>query len=202
MKKYFLVLMVAILATGMYAIEPITWEGSFSVKKNKGAVATYCINWDNTRCGEIEDGRFVHGSTPLKQWLAAEDKKMISEGKKDEANHVKRWPETCNEVSRYFKEEWNDTFAKNGLRLTNDDSEAQYHLEIVIEGIYFGSMEEAFDWGNTGAIIVGHADLTERSTGKCMTRFNLNHVRGSGHITERFRILLVFHELVEAIEEL
>ena len=39
MKKILLTIVAAIVATGMYAIKPVTLEGTFNVKKCKGAVA-------------------------------------------------------------------------------------------------------------------------------------------------------------------
>ena len=204
MKKIIMTLVAAIVATGMYAIKPITLEGAFNVKKCKGAVATYTINWDGTRCGEIDDGVFVKGSTPINEWLATQDEKKIAEGKAEDANYVRDWASIKNEGDRYFKEEWNDEFGKKGLKLTRNDSEAQYNLDIIIDGLDWGSTAGSmFGWGNAGgAIIIGHADLTDKATGERVARFNINHVQGSGHFTDRFRILLVLHALIEEIEDI
>ena len=199
MKKVLFTLVAMLVATGMYAIKPITLEGSFNVKKCKGAVAVYTINWDGTRCGEIDDGVFVKGSTPINEWLARQDEQKIAEGKAEDANYA-----IMAEGDRYFKEEWNDEFGKKGLKLTRNEADAQYNFDIVIDGLDWGSVAGTmFGWGNAGgAIIIGHADLTDRATGERVARFNINHVQGSGHFTDRFRILLVLHELVEQIEDI
>ena len=69
MKKTLLTLFAVMTAISMFAIKPITLEGNFNVKKCKGCFATYTINWDGTSCGEIDDGVFVKGSTPIAEWL-------------------------------------------------------------------------------------------------------------------------------------
>lgn len=204
MKKILLTIIAAIVTTGMYAIDPITREGKFNVKKCNGAVATYSINWEGTRCGEIADGAFVKGSMPLMEWLAAQDAKKIADGKAEDAIYVQDWPKTQYEAGRYFKEEWNNEFGKKGLRLSDNASEAQYKLEVVINGLDWGSVAGTmFGWGNAGgAIIIGHATLTNLATGERVVRFNINHVQGSGHFTDRFRILLVMRELIDKIDNL
>lgn len=203
MKKVLLTLVATLIATAMFAIKPITLDGSFNVKKCKGSVATYSINWDGTKVGEIDDGVFVKGSMPIKEWLQAKDEEKKAEGKAEDANYVRDWEAIKDEANKYFKEEWNDEFGKKGLRLTNNDSEAQYNIEFVIDGLDWGNVGGMFAWGNAGgAIIIGHADLTDRATGERVARFNINHVQGSGHFTDRFRILLVMHQLVDEIEDI
>lgn len=204
MKKILMTVVAIVFATGMYAIKPITLDGSFNVKKCKGSVATYSLNWDGTRVGEIDDGVFVKGSMPINEWLAAQDEQKKAEGKAEDANYVRDWEAIKDEGVKYFKEEWNDEFGKKGLRLTNNPSEAQYNIEFVIDGLDWGNTATAvFGWGNAGgAIIIGHADLTDIATGERIARFNINHVQGSSHFTDRFRILLVLHQLVEEIEDI
>ena len=202
MKKTLMTLFAVMTAISMFAIKPITMEGSFNVKKCKGAVAVYSINWDGTQCGEIDDGVFVKGGMPIAEWLKAQDDQKIADGKPEDANFVKDWEGIKAEGNRYFKEEWNDEFGKKGLRLTLNESEAQYRFDVVIDKLDWGNVGGVFAWGNAGgAIIVGHADLTDINSGERIARFNINHVQGSGHFTDRFRILLVLHQLVDDIED-
>lgn len=202
MRKIFVTLVAVLVATGMYAIKPITVDGNLNLKKCK-STAVFTINWDGTKCGEIDDGVFVKGSMPIAEWLAAKDAQKIEEGKPEDANFVKDWEGIRSEGNRYFKEEWNDEFGKKGLRLTNNESEAQYRFNLVIEGLDWGSTAGTmFGWGNAGgAIIFGYIDITDIATGERVAKLNINHVQGSGHFSDRFRILLVLHELVEEVED-
>ena len=204
MKKYLFTIAAALMAVSVFAIKPVTLEGNFNVKKNKGAVAWFNINWDNTQCGEIDDGVFVKGSLPIAEWLQKQDEAKIAEGKPEDANFVKDWEGIKAEGDKYFKEEWNDEFGKKGLKLTRNEADAQYRFDIEIEGLDWGSTAGTmFGWGNAGgAIIIGHADISDIKTGEKLATFKLNHVQGSGHFTDRFRILLVLHQLVEDIEDL
>ena len=203
MKKLFVTMLAVITTVSLFAIKPVTLEGNFNVKKNKGAVAVYTINWDNTQCGSIDDGVFVNGSMPIAEWLAARDAQKIEEGKPEDANYVKDWDAIKAEGDKYFKEEWNDEFGKKGLKLTRNEAEAQYRFDVEIEGLDWGNLAGSmFGWGNAGgAIIIGHADISDINTGEKLATFKLNHVQGSGHFTDRFRILLVLHALVEEIED-
>ena len=203
MKKTLITLFAVMTAISMFAINPITLEGKFNVKKSKGAVAVYSINWDGTQCGEIDDGVFVKGGMPIAEWLKAQDDQKIADGKAEDANFAKDWEGIKAEGNKYFKEEWNDEFGKKGLRLTQNESEAQYRFEVVVDKLDWGSTAGTmFGWGNAGgAIIVGHADLTDINSGERVARFIINHVQGPGHVTDRFRILLVLHQLVDDIED-
>lgn len=194
----------ALFAVSAFALKPITHEGNFNVKKNKGAVAVYTLNWDNTQCGEIDDGVFVKGSLPINEWLAAADAQKIADGKPEDANYVKDWDAIKAESDRYFKEEWNDEFAKKGVKLTHNSEEAKYSINIIIEGLDWGSTAGTmFGWGNAGgAIIMGRIDVKDLATGEQIDTFKINHVQGSGHFTDRFRILLVLHQLVDEIDDL
>ena len=204
MKKTLLTLFAIMTAISMFAIKPITLEGNFNVKKCKGAVAVYTLNWDGTQVGEMDDGVFVKGGMPIDEWLKAQDEQKIAEGKSEDANFVRDWSAIKEEGERYFKEEWNDEFGKKGLKLTRNESEAQYRFDVVIEKLDWGNVAgSVFGWGHAGgAIIAGHADLTDINTGERVARFNINHVQGAGHFTDRFRILLVLHQLVDEIEDI
>lgn len=204
MKKTLMTLFAVMTAISMFAIKPVTLEGNFNVKKAKGAVAVYTINWDGTQCGEIDDGVFVKGSVPIAQWLKEKDEQKIAEGKSEDANFVKDWESIKDECDRYFKDEWNDEFGKKGLHLSRNESEAQYRFDVVIEKLDWGSVAGSmFGWGNAGgAIIAGYADLTDINTGERVARFNINHVQGSGHPSDRFRILIVMKQLVDEIEDI
>ena len=205
MKKV-LVTMLAVLTTvSMFAIKPITLEGKFNVKKNKGAVAVYSLNWDNTQVGEIDDGVFVKGSMPINEWLEAMDQQKVAEGKSEDANYVKDWAAIKDEADKYFKEEWNDEFAKKGVKLTHNEAEANYRIDFYFDGLDWGNSAAAvFGFGRSagGAIVMGHADVTDIASGEKVATFKLNHVQGSGHFTDRFRILLVMHQLVDEIDDL
>ncbi len=204
MKKTLMTLFAVMTAISMFAIKPVTLEGNFNVKKAKGAVAVYTINWDGTQCGEIDDGVFVKGSTPIAQWLKEKDEQKIADGKSEDANFVKDWESIKDECDRNFKDEWNDEFGKKGLHLSRNESEAQYRFDVVIEKLDWGSVAGSmFGWGNAGgAIIAGHADLTDINTGERVARFNINHVQGSGHPSDRFRIWIVMKQLVDEIEDI
>lgn len=204
MKRTFFTFLSVLLACSLYAITPITQEGTFNVKRCKGAAATFYIDWDKTMCGEIDEGVFVRKGTPINIWLKQRDELKIADGKPEDANYVKDWIAIQAECVSYFKSEWNGEFGKKGLRLTNNADEAIYHLNIVIDGLdWGGTAGSMFGWGNAGgAVIIGHIDIIERATGKLVTRFNLRHVQGSGHFTDRLRIILVFNQLVAEIEDL
>ena len=204
MKKLFITLLAVLSTISLFAIKPITMEGNFNVKKNKGAVAVYTLDWSKTQCGDIDDGVFVKGSMPIAEWLAAKDEEKKAEGKPEDANYVKDWKDIQTEADKYFKNEWNDEFGKKGLKLTRNESEAQYRFDIVIEKLDWGNIAgSVFGWGHAGgAIIAGHADLTDINSGERVARFNINHVQGAGHFTDRFRILLVLHQLVDDIEDI
>ena len=204
MKKLFISMLALLTTVSLFAIKPITMEGNFNVKKNKGAVAVYSLNWDNTQCGEIDDGVFVKGSMPIAEWLAARDEQKKAEGKPEDANYVRDWQDIQNEADKYFKNEWNDEFGKKGLKLTHNESEAKYRFNIVIEGLDWGNVAGSmFGYGNAGgAIIMGHADIIDIASGEKLASFKINHVQGSGHFSDRFRVLLVFHELVEEFDDL
>lgn len=204
MKKVLVTMVAVLTAVSTFAIKPLTLEGNFNVKKNKGAVAVYTLNWDNTQVGEIDDGVFVKGSTPIAEWLAAQDAKKIEEGKPEDANFVKDWDAIKAEADKYFKEEWNDEFAKKGLKLTHNESEAQYRFDVIIEGLDWGNLTGSlFGWGNAGgAIITGRAEVSDINTGDHIATYKINHVQGSGHFTDRFRILLVIHALIDEFDDL
>ena len=196
-------LLVAMTAISMFAIKPVTLDGKFNVKKCKGAIAVYSISWDGTECGEIDDGVFVNGSMPIAEWLKAQDEKKIADGKAEDANYVRDWDAIKAEGERYFKDEWNDEFGKKGLHLTRNEAEAQYRFDVVIEKLDWGNIGGVFGWGNAGgAIIAGHADLTDIKSGERIARFNINHVQGNSHFSDRLRILLVLHQLVDEIEDI
>ena len=60
-----------------------------------------------------------------------------------------------------------------------------------------------FGFGNAGgAIIFGHAEITDIATGAKVVSYKINHVQGSGHVSDRLRIMLVLHELIEEFEDL
>ena len=204
MKKLFVTMLAALTAVSIFALDPITRDGKFSVKKNKGAVAVYTLNWENTQVGTIDDGVFVKGSMPIAEWLAAQDAQKIADGKPEDANYVKDWENIKAESDKYFKEEWNHEFAKKGLKLTHNEAEAQYRFDIDIEGMDWGNIAGSlFGWGNAGgAIIMGKAVVSDLATGAVITTFKLNHVQGPGHVTDRLRIMLVLHELVEEFDDL
>ena len=205
MKKGFLTIAALFMTVAMFAFDALTIEGNkYNIKKAKGQVAVYNIDWTNTQCGDIDDGAFTNGSLPLMKWLQAQDEKKIAEGKPEDANYVKDWEAIKEEVNKLFKEEWNDEFGKKGLRITRNETEANLKLDIVIDGLYFGNIfGTLFGWGNAGgAIIMGHMDLTDKATGELVQRIKINHVQGSGHFTDRIRIWLVFNELIDEVEDL
>ena len=204
MKKYLLTIAAVLLAAGAFAIQPITQDGQFNLKKNKDAVAVYTIHGGGTQCGDIDDGVFVKGSVPIAEWLAAQDAAKIADGKAEDANYVKDWEAIKEEGDRYFKNEWNDEFGRKGLSITRNESLAQYRFDIFIEGLDWGNIAgSVFGFGNAGgAIIFGHAEITDIATGAKLVSYKINHVQGSGHVSDRLRIMLVLNELVEKFEDL
>lgn len=204
MKKLFVTMLAALTAVSIFALDPLTRDGQFNVKKNKGAVAVFSLNWENTQVGNIDDGVFVKGSMPIAEWLAAQDAQKIADGKPEDANYVKDWDGIKAESDKYFKDLWNDEFAKKGLRLTHNESEAQYRFDIDIEGLDWGSTAGSiFGWGNAGgAIIMGKAVISDIATGATIATYHINHVQGSGHVTDRFRIMFVLHQLIDEFDDL
>jgi hypothetical protein len=191
MKRSLFTLLTILLACSVYAIAPVTREGKFNLKRCHGAVATFYIDWDNARCGEIEDGVFIKSATPIEQWIAQNDT-------------LGEWETTVEECAKYFRNKWNDEFGRRGLRLSFNPDEATYHINLVIDGLDWGNMSGSeFGYGNSGgAILTGYMDLIDRGTGKLVARYNIRQVQGSGHVSDRFRLLLALHELVEELEEI
>ena len=204
MKKFLLTIFAVALTASAFAIQPITQDGQFNLKKSKGAVAAFAIHWEGTQCGSIDDGVFVKGSVPIDEWLAAQDAAKIEAGKAEDANYVKDWEAIKEESNRYFKEEWNNEFGKKGLSITRNESAAQYRFDIFIDGLDWGNIAgSVFGFGNAGgAIIFGHAEITDIATGAKVVSYKINHVQGSGHVSDRLRIMLVLHELIEEFEDL
>ncbi len=203
MKKLFFSLTCLLIAGSMFALDPVTLDGKFNIKKAKGTVAVFDIDWSKTQCGSIDDGVFVNGGMPIKQWLELQDQRKIDEGKPEDANFVKDWEAIKEEGNKYFKEEWNDEFGKKGMKITRNESEAQYRLRIEVDGLDYGNIAGSmFGWGKAGgAIMFGNAYLTDINTGEQVLKIKINHVQGAGHFSDRFRILLLLHQLVDEIED-
>lgn len=202
MKKTLLTVLLALTTCTMFAISPVTLEGKFNIKKAKNAVASFQFDWDKTMVGEIDDGVFVRTPMPIDEYLARQDQNKINEGKPEDANFVKDWPNIKAEAEDLFKKSWNKEF-KKGLQLTRNDAEANFELVFVIEGLDFGNVAGSmFGWGNAGgAIIKGYAVLKEKASGNEVLRLNINHVQGPGHFSDRYRTILVLNELVDEIDD-
>lgn len=201
MKKSFLTLAVLCLTCAVFAIDPVTLEGKFNVKKAKKEVAVFSFDWSQTKVGGIDDGIFVTTPVPMDEYLAKKDQEKINDGKPEDANFVRDWPSIKQEAEDLFKKTWNKEF-KKGLQLSRNPEGANYKLNFVIEGIDFGNVAgSVFGWGNAGgAIIKGYGVLTDNA-GNEILRMNINHVQGPGHFSDRYRTILVLNELVEEIND-
>ncbi len=202
MKKILFTLATLLMAGSMFAIDPVSLEGDFNIKKAKGTVALVSWNWDKTMVGEIDDGVFKNTPMAIDKYLAKCDKDKIAEGKPEDANYVKDWPGIKQEAQDNFKKTWNKTF-KKGMTLTSNKAEATHKIDFVIEGMDFGNIAGSmFGWCNAGgAIIKGYAKVTDIKTGKQVLKININHVQGPGHFSDRIRTWLVLNELVDEIKD-
>lgn len=191
------------LAVSVFAIDAVSLNGKFNVKKSKGTVALFeGIDWSNTQVGSIDDGVFVKGSLPLPEYLQKQDEQKIAEGKPEDANFVKDWDMEQQESDEMFKKCWNSEF-KKGTQLTRNAADAQYRLRVVINGLDFGSTAGSmFGWGRAGgAIATGVAELSDINSGEVVATFKLNHVQGSPSMTERLRLLALMAQIVDEIED-
>ena len=202
MKKTILTLAAVLIAGGIMAIEPVTLNGKFNIKKQKGTVALFSFDWSNTMVGSIDDGVFVNTPVKIDDYLAQRDKEKIADGKSEDANYVKDWPSIKQEAEENFKKAWNKEF-KKGLHLTRNAAEAGYEIKFVIEGLDFGNVAgSVFGWGNAGgAILKGYATLIDKASGTEVLHIDINHVQGPGHFSDRYRTILVLNELVDEIED-
>ena len=202
MKKAFLTFATLLVACSIFALDAVSLEGKFNIKKAKGQVAVFSFDWSGTKVGGIDDGVFVTTPMPINDYLAQCDQNKINEGKQEDANYVRDWPNIKQEAEDLFKKTWNKEF-KKGLQLTRNASEAGYELRFVVEGLDFGNVAgSVFGWGNAGgAIIKGYGSLIDRESGKEALRININHVQGPGHFSDRYRIILVLNELVDEIDD-
>ncbi|MBR1809495.1 MAG: hypothetical protein IJ776_08945 [Paludibacteraceae bacterium] len=202
MKKTILTLAAVLVAGSILAIEPVTLNGKFNIKKQKGTVALFSFDWSKTQVGSIDDGVFVNTPVPIDEYLQKQDEQKIAEGKAEDAKYVKDWPSIKQEAEENFKKTWNKEF-KKGMHLTRNAAEAGYEIRFVIEGFDFGNIAgSVFGWGNAGgAIIKGYATLVEKASGAEVLHIDLNHVQGPGHFSDRIRTVLVLNELVDEIED-
>ena len=191
-----------LVAGSILAIEPVTLNGKFNIKKQKGTVALFSFDWSKTQVGSIDDGVFVNTPVPIDEYLQKQDEQKIAEGKAEDAKYVKDWPSIKQEAEENFKKTWNKEF-KKGMHLTRNAAEAGYEIRFVIEGFDFGNIAgSVFGWGNAGgAIIKGYATLVEKASGAEVLHIDLNHVQGPGHFSDRIRTVLVLNELVDEIED-
>ncbi len=201
--KKLMTIAALILAVSAFALDAVTLDGNFNVKKAKATFALFeGIDWTETEVGSIDDGVFENGSLPLKTYLQKQDENKIAEGKGKDANYVNDWDVMQQESDEMFKKCWNGTF-KKGLQLTRNASEARYRLHVVAKGLDFGSYAASiFAWGNAGgAIIIGTVLLTDINTGEVVELFKLNHVQGSPSATERMRLMALMAQIVNEIED-
>ena len=192
-----------LVAVSVFALDPVSIDGKFNVKKAKGTAALYeGIDWSKTQVGSIDDGVLIRGGIALPTYLQKQDEQKIADGKPEDANYVKDWPMMQQESDEMFKKCWNGEF-KKGLQLTRNAAEAQYRIRIEITGLDFGSTAgSVFGWGNAGgAIITGVVELSDIKTGEVVVRFKLNHVQGNPGMTERMRLIALMAQLVDEIED-
>jgi len=193
-----------LVAVSVFALDPITLDGKFNVKKAKGSVAFFeGIDWSKTQVGSIDDGVLINGGIALPTYLQKQDEQKIADGKPEDANFVKDWPMMQQESDEMLKKCWNGEF-KKGLQLSRNASEAQYRLRIVATGLDFGNTAgSVFGWGNAGgAIIVGEMVLTDIQSGEVIALFKLNHVQGNPGLTERMRLIGLMAQIVDEVEDL
>jgi len=191
------------LAVSTFALNPITLDGKFNVKKAKGTFALFeGIDWSQTQVGSIDDGVFERGSLALPEYLQKQDETKIAESKPEDANFSKDWPMMQQESDEMFKKCWNGEF-KKGMQLTRNAAEAQYRLRVVATGLDFGNTAgSVFGWGNAGgAIIVGVIELTDIKTGEVIATFKMNHIQGNPGLTERMRLIALMAQIVDEIED-
>ncbi len=202
MKKTILTLAAVLMASSIFALDPVTINGKFNIKRQKGTTALFSFDWSKTQVGSIDDGVFVNSTMPLDEYLQKRDEEKIAEGKPEDANFVKDWPSIKQEAEENFKKAWNKEF-KKGMQLTRNAAEAGYEITFVIEGMDFGNVAgSVFGWGHAGgAIIKGYATLVEKATGNEVLHLDINHVQGPGHFSDRIRTVLVLNELVDEIED-
>ena len=202
MKKTILTLATVLMASSIFALDPVTINGKFNIKRQKGTTALFSFDWSKTQVGSIDDGVFVNSTMPLDEYLQKRDEEKIAEGKPEDANFVKDWPSIKQEAEENFKKAWNKEF-KKGMQLTRNAAEAGYEITFVIEGMDFGNVAgSVFGWGHAGgAIIKGYATLVEKATGNEVLHLDINHVQGPGHFSDRIRTVLVLNELVDEIED-
>ena len=202
MKKTILTLAAVLAVSSIFALEPVTLNGKFNIKKQKGTVALFSFDWSKTQVGSIDDGVFVNTPVPIDEYLLKQDEQKKADGKPEDANYVKDWPGIKQEAEELFKKAWNKEF-KKGMQLTRNAADAGYEILFVIEGLDFGNIAGSmFGWGNAGgAIIKGYATLVEKASGAEVLRIDINHVQGPGHFSDRIRTMLVLNALVDEIED-
>ncbi len=202
MRKTMLTLAALLMTCSIFAIDPVTLNGKFNIKKQKGTVALFSFDWSQTKVAGIDDGVFVNTPVPIDEFLQKRDEEKIAEGKPEDANYVKDWPNIKQEAEDNFKKVWNKEF-KKGMQLTRNAAEAGYEITFVIEGIDFGNIAgSVFGWGNAGgAIIKGYANIVDKNSGSEVLHIDINHVQGPGHFSDRIRTIFVLQELVDEIED-
>lgn len=199
MKKIILSAVALVFTASLFAIQPVKMEGDFNIKKAKGTFATYTIDMDNLMVGNIDEGQFKGDSEPLDAYWARRD----AEAADGKGTFVEDWINTVKVSKLAFVKKWNGEF-KKGLRLTEKEAEAQYHVSVKIDNIDLGHPVGMFaPYPKAGgAIVTGKIVITEKATNAVVLTVTLQHVQGYSNFSDYYRTQSVMEEICREIEDM